>query len=256
MATAINVQSGSEMAPGEWEARVDLAAAYRLVALYGWDDLIFTHISAHVPGSGNKRFLINPFGMLFDEITASSLVKIGLDGERAEAGTQPVNPAGFLIHGAVHEARADVGCVIHLHTDATVAVSILEEGLEALSQNSLIPASGIAYHDYEGFVLSEAEKHRLVASLGQRNFMILRNHGVLTCGETIADAFLRMFFLERACRIQLLAQSSGKALRPIGREVAASVAADFAAAGGSNPGNFVWPAMLRKLDRVSPGYAD
>src|SRR5207248_2865937 len=192
----------------EWQARVDLAAAYRLVALYGWDDLIFTHISARVPDT-DHHFLLNPYGMMFEEVTASSLVKIDLAGNKVMDSPYFINPAGFTIHGAVHEARADALCVMHLHTRHGIAVSGQKEGLLPLSQQAMFALSSLAYHDYEGLALDEEEKPRLVSDLGDNKFMILRNHGLLTIGRTAAEAFLGMFLLERACKIQILAQAGG-----------------------------------------------
>jgi ribulose-5-phosphate 4-epimerase/fuculose-1-phosphate aldolase len=188
----------SQVTAAEWRTRVDLAACYRLVALYGWDDLIFTHISARVPGP-ETHFLINPYGMMFDEITASSLVKIDLRGTKVSDSTYDINPAGFTIHSAVHEGRRDAHCVLHLHTTAGVAVSTQKDGLLPISQQSLFPLSALSYHAYEGVALNPEEKPRLVADLGDTNFMILRNHGLLTCGETVAEAFLNMFILQRSC---------------------------------------------------------
>src|SRR5882762_3423594 len=195
----------------EWQARVDLAAAYRLVAHYGWDDLVFTHISTRVPGP-EHHFLINPYGMMFDEITASSLVKVDLDGNIVMATSYQINPAGFTIHSAVHAAREDALCVIHLHTDYGIAVSAQQDGLLPLSQQALLALTSLAYHDYEGVALNEDEKPRLVRDLGDKTSMILRNHGLLTVGRTAAEAFLAMFLLERACKIQILAQSGGASL--------------------------------------------
>src|SRR4030088_2905965 len=187
----------------EWQARVDLAAAYRLVALYGWDDLIFTHISSRVPG-GEHHFLLNPYGMMFEEVTASSLVKVDLAGNKVTESPHQINPAGFTIHSAVHAAREDALCVMHLHTDYGIAVSAQKDGLLPLSQQSLFALASLAYHDYEGLALNEDEKSRLVADLGNKTDMILRNHGLLTLGKTAAEAFLSMYILERACRIQIL----------------------------------------------------
>ena len=189
---AVDVRS--QVSAEEWQVRVDLAACYRLVALHGWDDLVFTHITARVPGS-DHHFLINPYGMLFDEVTASSLVKVDLEGSKVMASAYEINPAGFTIHSAVHAAREDAQCVIHLHTEAGVAVSAQKDGLLPLSQNALFPMASLAYHDYEGIALREDEKARLVRDLGERSFMILRNHGTLTVGRSVADAFLFMFVL-------------------------------------------------------------
>src|SRR5438552_11502723 len=197
-----------EMSEQEWQARVDLAAAYRLVAHYGWDDLIFTHLSARVPGP-EHHFLINPYGMFFEEITASSLVKVDLKGEKVMDSPFEINPAGFTIHSAVHEAREDAQCVIHLHTTEGVAVSCQKEGLLPISQQSLYPLMGLAYHDYEGVALNPEEKVRLVRDLGDQHSMILRNHGLLTCGASVADAFLFMYILQKACEVQIRAQAGG-----------------------------------------------
>ncbi|MDQ1708468.1 MAG: hypothetical protein QOJ88_1679, partial [Pyrinomonadaceae bacterium] len=201
MSTAEKQTSVNEAIPEqEWQVRVDLAAAYRLVAHYGWDDLIFTHLSARVPGP-DHHFLINPYGMMFDEITASSLVKINLQGEIVAPSPHFINPAGFTIHSAVHAARADALCVMHLHTDYGIAVSAQAQGLLPISQQSLFALSSLAYHEYEGLALNQDEKARLVADLGDKSNMILRNHGLLTVGRTAAEAFLAMYMLERACRI-------------------------------------------------------
>src|SRR5712691_193398 len=198
----------------EWQVRVDLAAAYRLVAHYGWDDLIFTHLSVRAPGP-EHHFLINPYGMMFEEITASSLVKVNLEGQIVMSSPYFINPAGFTIHSAVHAAREDALCVIHLHTDYGVAVSAQKNGLLPVSQQSLFALASLAYHEYEGLALNEEEKPRLVSDLGTRNSLILRNHGLLTVGSTVAEAFLSMFILERACKIQILAQSGGAELLPV-----------------------------------------
>jgi ribulose-5-phosphate 4-epimerase/fuculose-1-phosphate aldolase len=239
----------------EWQLRIDLAAAYRLVAHYGWDDLVFTHISARVPGP-EHHFLLNPYGMMFDEITASSLVKVDLDGNVVGEVSYPVNPAGFTIHSAVHAAREDALCVIHLHTDYGIAVSALKGGLLPISQQSLFILTSLAYHDYEGLALNEEEKPRLVADLGDKVHMILRNHGLLTVGRTPADAFLAMYMLERACKIQILAQSAGEELVRVPESVLAQVPAQVAAVTRGGGGRFVWPGLLRKLDRIDPSYKE
>ncbi|HTN26424.1 MAG TPA: class II aldolase/adducin family protein [Burkholderiales bacterium] len=244
----------SSVTAAEWRVRVDLAACYRLVAHYGWDDLIFTHISARVPGP-ETHFLINPYGMMFDEITASSLVKIDLKGNKIAESAYDVNPAGFTIHSAVHEGRHDAHCVLHLHTTAGVAVSAQKDGLLPISQQSLFPLSALSYHAYEGIALNPEEKPRLVADLGQANFMILRNHGLLTCGETIAEAFLYMFILQRACEVQVMAQSSGKELIAIPQAILAGVQAMSKSVTRGTGARLAWPGLLRKLDRVNPGYA-
>ena len=239
----------------EWQVRVDLAAAYRLVADYGWDDLVFTHISARVPGP-EHHFLINPYGMMFEEITASSLVKVDLDGRIVMDSEYSINPAGFVIHSAVHAAREDALCVMHLHTDYGIAVSAQEKGLLPISQQSLFVLASLGYHDYEGLALNDEEKPRLVADLGRKTFMILRNHGLLTVGPSVADAFLSMFLLERACRIQILAQSGGGKLVPIDPRVFAQIPAQEQVVTQGGGGRLVWPGLLRKLDRLNADYAD
>ena len=244
-----------EVSEQEWQARIDLAAAYRLVALYGWDDLIFTHLSARVPGP-EHHFLINPYGMMFEEITASTLVKINLQGEIVTPSPYFINPAGFTIHSAVHAAREDALCVIHLHTDYGIAVSAQKEGLRPISQQSLFSLASLAYHEYEGLALNEAEKSRLVADFGNKSSMILRNHGLLTVGKTAAEAFLSMYILERACRIQILAQSGGETLLPVSEPILASVAAQLGAVTVGQGAQLTWPGLLRKLDRIDPSYRD
>jgi ribulose-5-phosphate 4-epimerase/fuculose-1-phosphate aldolase len=237
----------------EWKARVDLAAAYRIVALYGWDDLVFTHISMRIPGP-EHHFLINPYGLLFEEITASSLVKIDLDGNILEPTPYFINPAGFTIHSAIHAAREDAQCVMHLHTDAGVAVSAQKRGLLPISQTAMAAFGDLAYHDYEGVALELDERERLVADLGTRSFMMLRNHGTLTCGDSVATAFLRMFYLERACKMQVLAQAGGELLEcreELQNIVTGQTKPVFNAAFG---GALAWPAVLRRVDRQLPGF--
>src|SRR2546423_11077216 len=239
----------------EWQARVDLAAAYRLVALYGWDDLIFTHISARVPGS-EHHFLLNAYGMMFEEVTASSLIKIDLEGSKVLESPYFINPAGFTIHSAVHAAREDALCVMHLHTDYGIAVSAQKEGLLPLSQQAMFPLSSLAYHDYEGLALNEAEKPRLVDDLGDKKHMILRNHGLLTVGKTAAEAFLSMYILERACRIQILAQSGGARLHSVPDPVIDVTAKQLSAVTVGQGAELTWPGLLRKLDRIDSSYRD
>ena len=241
-----------QVSPEEWRVRVDLAACYRLVAHYGWDDLVFTHISVRVPGTAH--FLINPYGFFFEEITASSLVKVNLAGEKVMDSPYQINPAGFVIHSAIHENRADAHCVLHLHTDAGVAVSCRREGLLPLSQTSLFAYSSLAYHDYEGIALSSEEKIRLVADLGEKNFLILRNHGTLTVGPTVADAFLSMYTLERACRMQIMAQYGGAELIPIPTPIVKGIAKQIQVVTAGMGGGLCWPGLLRKLDRLDPSY--
>lgn len=243
------------VSPEEWQARVDLAAAYRLVAHYGWDDLVFTHISARVPGP-EHHFLINPYGMMFEEITASSLVKVDLSGRIVLDSEYQINPAGFTIHSAVHAAREDALCVMHLHTEYGIAVSAQQEGLQPISQQSLFVLASLGYHDYEGLALNEEEKPRLVADLGNKTFLILRNHGLLTVGPSVADAFLSMFLLERACRIQILAQSGEGKLIPVSAEILKQIPAQESVVTKGGPGKLVWPGLLRKLDRSGANYHD
>ena len=239
----------------EWQARVDLAAAYRLVALYGWDDLIFTHLSARVPGP-EHHFLLNPYGMLFEEVTASSLVKVDLDGNKVMDSPYFINPAGFTIHSAVHGAREDALCVIHLHTINGIAVSAQKDGLLPLSQQSLFALASLAYHDYEGLALDDEEKPRLVSDLGNNTFLILRNHGLLTIGKSPAEAFLLMFTLERACEIQVLAQSGGCELVPVAAPVIAKTAKQLSVVTMGQGGQLAWPGLLRKLDRIDGSYRE
>jgi ribulose-5-phosphate 4-epimerase/fuculose-1-phosphate aldolase len=237
----------------EWQTRIELAAAYRLVALYGWDDLVFTHISARVPNTENE-FLINPYGFLFDEITASSLVKIDLEGNKLLDSPHFINPAGFTIHSAIHSARHDVECVLHIHSLHGVAVSTQKEGLLPISQQSILPLSSLSYHDYEGIALNEEEKPRLVADLGTNNFLILRNHGLLTCGRSAAEAFLFMYILESACRIQILAQSGSKDLITVPAPIIAGARAQVEAVTKGMSADLVFPALLRKLDKIDDSY--
>lgn len=242
-----------QVTQAEWQTRVDLAAAYRLVALYGWDDLIFTHISARVPGP-EHHFLLNPYGMMFDEVTASSLVKIDLAGNKVVESPYFINPAGFTIHSAVHAARADALCVMHLHTNYGIAVSAQKEGLLPISQQSMFPLSSLAYHDYEGLALNENEKPRLVSDLGKKNYLILRNHGLLTIGKTAAEAFLSMYILESACRIQILAQSGGGELHRVPEPIIGLTAKQMSAVTVGQGAELAWPGLLRKLDRLDPTY--
>jgi len=239
----------------EWQARVDLAAAYRLVSLYGWDDLIFTHISARVPG-GEHHFLLNPYGMMFEEVMASSLVKIDLQGNKVMESPYFINPAGFTIHSAVHQAREDALCVMHLHTRNGIAVSAQKDGLLPLSQQAMFALGSLAYHDYEGLALDEEEKPRLVADFEDKKYLILRNHGLLTIGRTVAEAFLGMFLLERACEIQILAQSGGSELSPIPKEIIRRVASQMDAVTIGMGATLTWPGLLRKLDRLDPSFRE
>lgn len=238
----------------ERQTRVDLAACYRLVAAYGWDDLVFTHISAKIPDVENQ-FLINPYGMMFEEITASSLVKIDIDGNKLDADNPyPINPAGFVIHSAIHAARCDAKCVMHLHTPNGIAVSAQKNGVLALSQQSMFVLGSLAYHDYEGVALNDDEKPRLVSDMGDKKFLMLRNHGLLTVGETIADAFLAMYLFEATCMIQLRAQAGGAALITIPQIILQNARMQSKAVTKGLGGQLVWPALLRKLDRQDASY--
>ena len=244
-----------QVSAAEWAVRTDLAAAYRLVAHYGWDDLVFTHLSARVPGP-EHHFLINPYGMLFEEITASSLVKVDLGAKKVMASPFDINPAGFTIHSAVHEARDDAQCVMHLHTVDGVAVSCQKEGLRPVSQQSLFPLSNLAYHGYEGLALNPEEKARLVSDLGRNHFMILRNHGLLTCAPTVADCFLNMYILQKACEVQIRAQAGGGELIPVPTPIIEGIRKNADIVMKQSGGMIAWPALLRMLDRNSGGWRD
>ncbi|MBI1186884.1 MAG: class II aldolase [Alphaproteobacteria bacterium] len=239
----------------ELTLRRDLAALYRLVALEGWDDLIFTHISARAPGP-DHHFLINPFGAMFEEITASSLVKIDLDGRPVDQPDAVVNPAGFVIHSAIHMARDDAQCVIHLHTSDGAAVSAKACGLLPVTQHAMMVAGELAYHGYEGIAFDLEERERLVADLGDKHCMLLRNHGTLAVGPSCAAAWLVMYFLERACTMQIRAQGAGDPLEQPNQGVAEKVHAQSASLFDGRAGAFTWPALLRKLDRIDPSYRD
>ncbi|MFM2120913.1 MAG: hypothetical protein RL722_2381 [Pseudomonadota bacterium] len=239
----------------EWALRVDLAAAYRLVALHGWSDAVFTHISARIPGP-EHHFLINPYGQLFEEITASSLVKVDQHCHKLSDSPYPVNPAGFTIHSCIHEVRADAGCVLHTHTRAGVAVSAQKAGVLPISQQSTFVLASLAYHDYEGVALRDEEKPRLQRDLGNANYLMLRNHGLLTVGRTIADAFLAMYTFENTCRIQIDAQAGGGELVHVHPSILQGLAEVFTKVTAGMGAGIVWPAMLRKLDRIDPSYRD
>jgi len=235
----------------EWKARVDLAALYRLVALFGWDDMIYTHISARVPGP-EHHFLINPYGLFFDEITASSLIKIDLEGAVLQQTPYFINPAGFTIHSAIHAARDDAHYVMHLHSDQGVAVSAQQEGLLPLSQHALAVLPRLAYHDYEGIALNHDERERLVADLGDKSVMLLRNHGTLAVGKTAADCWIGMFYLERACKQQVMALSVGRDNVLLAPKASQDQVREQVSRGMG--GGLAWPGCLRRLDRESPGY--
>jgi ribulose-5-phosphate 4-epimerase/fuculose-1-phosphate aldolase len=239
----------------EWEVRVNLAAAYRLVALHGWDDLVFTHISARVPGP-EHHFLINPYGMMFEEITASSLIKIDLEGNKVMDSPYEINPAGFTIHSCIHAAREDVSCIVHIHSLNGVAISAQKDGVLPISQQSLFVLSSLAYHDYEGVALNPGEQPRLVKDLGKKTYLMLRNHGLLTVGASPADAFLYMYLFEAACMIQVRAQSGGKELIQIPGPILEGIRLAARQVTRGMGGSLVWPGLLRKLDRVNSGYQD
>jgi ribulose-5-phosphate 4-epimerase/fuculose-1-phosphate aldolase len=246
-----------QLSPEEWQQRVDLAAAYRLVALFGWDDLVFTHISARVPGPGGEHtgeFLINPYGLMFEEITASSLVKVDRNGTKLDDSPFDVNPAGFVIHSAVHEARHDAGCVLHVHSLNGIAVSAQKGGVLPLSQQSIFVLASLGYHDYEGVALRDDEKPRLVADLGQARHLMLRNHGLLTVGNTVADAFLAMYLFETVCTIQVRAQAGGGELVTVDPRIIAGATQQAAAVTKGLGAQLTWPGLLRRLDRRLPGY--
>ena len=246
-----------QVSPEEWAIRIDLAAAYRLVALYGWDDLIFTHLSARVPGP-EHHFLINPYHLMFEEMTASALVKIDVEGKKVMDTPVIVNEAGFVIHSAIHMAREDAGAVMHLHTPHGQAVSAMEFGLLPHTQTAMIARHGVAYHEYEGIATDLEERERLVEDLGTKNAMILRNHGTLAVGETVADCFLRLYFLERACEAQVHMLSAGyDHLYNPPQGTPEKVEGQSTGQGMKMISEMLaWPALLRKLDRTNPGYRD
>ena len=242
----------AQVSAEEWQTRVDLAAAYRLVALFKWDDLVFTHISARVPGT-EDQFLINPYGLMFEEITASSLVKIDLQGNKLEDSDYPVNPAGFTIHSAVHAVRHDAHCVLHVHSLNGVAVSAQKCGVLPISQQSIFVVGNLGYHDYEGVALRDDEKPRLVKDLGTNNFLMLRNHGLLTVGKSIAEAFQAMYLFETVCTIQVRAQAGGELIQ-VNPEIIATARQQSAVATKGQGASLTWPGLLRRLDRQNPGY--
>ncbi len=248
-----SVSVKSRCSPEEWKARVELAALYRLVALYGWDDMIFTHISARVPGP-EHHFLINPYGYFFDEITASSLVKVDLDGNIVEPTEYMINPAGFTIHSAIHAAREDAKFVLHVHTDAGIAVAATKEGLLPISQHALIVLPNLAYHDYEGIALDLGERERLVQDIGNKNALMLWNHGTLSVGETAAQCWMTIFYLERACAIQVMASAQGREHIRLAPDDAIETVKQQQAMASGIGAMLAWPGCLRKLDRESPGY--
>ena len=244
-----------QVSAAEWQQRVDLAACYRLVALYGWDDLIFTHISARVPGP-EHHFLINPYGLMFNEVTASNLVKVNLHGQKVGESPYDINPAGFTIHSAVHAARDDADCVLHVHSVNGVAVSAQEEGVLPLSQHSIFVLSSLAYHDYEGVALEADEKPRLVRDLGNKRFLMLRNHGLLTVGRSVAEAFVAMYFFETSCMMQVRAMAGGAPLRRISNAIVDGAQRQLEAVTRGAGFGLAWPALLRRLDATAAGYAE
>jgi len=251
----MNIASLREVVSAEeWQLRVDLAACYRLVALYGWSDLVFTHISARVPGP-EHHFLINPYGLMFDEITASSLVKVDQACNKVIDSPFPVNPAGFTIHSCIHELREDVVCVLHTHSRAGVAVSAQKCGVLPISQQSTFVLASLGYHDYEGVALRDDEKPRLQRDLGTNNFLLLRNHGLLTVGRSVPDAFLSMYTFENTCRIQIDAQGGGELVQ-IDTAILGGMAQVMKTVTAGQGANIAWPALLRKLDRTDPSYKD
>lgn len=237
----------------EYAARVDLAAAYRLFAALGWHELIYNHITVKIPGT--EHFLINPFGLMYREVTASNLVKVDIEGHIIDDSIYPINPAGFVVHAAVHRVRHDLGCVIHTHTTAGLAVACQRDGLLPISFPAMFYTDRMAYHDFEGITIDEAECGRLAASLGDRYAMILRNHGLLACGRTIGDAFAEIYHLQRACEVQIAAQSAGAPLLFPDQSIGLKAAAQhdgLARTGSQN--QVLWQAMVRWMDDVDPSY--
>ncbi|MBX3560365.1 MAG: class II aldolase/adducin family protein [Sphingomonas sp.] len=244
-----------QVSPEEWKIRVDLAAAYRLVAYFGWDDLIFTHLSARVPGP-EHHFLLNPYQLMFEEVTASSLVKVDMNGNPVAPTPFITNAAGFTIHSALHMAREDAQSVMHLHTPNGQAVAAHAGGLLPLTQTAMVIREEIAYHDYEGIAVDLSERERIIADLGTKSAMIFRNHGTLTVGETVGEAFLKLYFLERACEAQVLALSAGETNLNNPPQGAPQVAAEQGRASLKMGANLLaWPALLRKAYRLDPGFA-
>ena len=240
--------------PEEWALRVDLAAAYRMVAHYGWDDLIFTHLSVRIPGP-EHHFLMNPYQLMFEEVTASALIKIDMDGNPVDPTPFITNPAGFTIHSAIHMARDDAQAVMHLHTPHGQAVSAHGEGLLPLTQTAMLARGDMAFHDYEGVAVDLDERERLVADLGTKTSMLLRNHGTLTVGKTVGEAFLRMYFLERACEAQIYALSAGADISNPPQGAPEVAAAQGLATIPIGANLLAWPALKRKAYRLDPGFA-
>jgi ribulose-5-phosphate 4-epimerase/fuculose-1-phosphate aldolase len=246
--------------PTEWDLRVQLAAAYRIIDHLGWSELIWTHTTVRVPGP-EHHFLINPYGLRFDEVCASNLVKVDMHGNIVGDQNQEINPAGFVIHSAIHMTRPDAQCIMHTHTTAGMAIAALQEGLLPISMYSLGYYDRVAYHDFEGPSLNLDERRRLAENLGAKHLLILKTHGLLTCGQTVAQAFVRMFRLERACQVQLAAQCTGSALIFPPKEIcelSAELSDDFLVAEGSkgysrNP-NPEFAAMVRLMDKKDPSF--
>ncbi|MDH3640647.1 MAG: class II aldolase/adducin family protein [Gammaproteobacteria bacterium] len=252
-ATAIEMpDTRTQVSAEEWQVREDLACLYRLVADYGWDDMLFTHLSARVPGP-EHHFLLNPLGMMFEEVTASSLVKVDAEGNKVLDTPFDINPAGFTIHSAVHLAREDAKCVMHLHTDDGVAVSAQEGGLLPITQHAM-SVGEIAYHDYEGVALDLDERQRIVNDLGDGQFMILRNHGTLTVGGSCADAFMAMYYLERACTMQIKALAGGVPICQPPQGSAQKAAAQTRMLFDGSVGPLAWTTLMRKMDRLDPSF--
>ena len=252
------ISKENNMTEAEHRTRVDLAAAFRLVDLYGWSDMLATHLSARIPGP-DEHFLINPVGMMFEEMTASCLVKVDIDGNILSESEFGINPAGYTIHSAVHMGRKDAGCVMHTHTAAGLGVATQKSGLLPLTQMALAVIAQTGYHDYEGPAFDLRERDRLINDLASNNVLILRNHGLLTVGKTVAEAFVWLFRAERACRFQLSFQQAGAPAQEIPKEVqdiSIERSKKAISASGHRPiGQFEWPALLRKLNRENPGYA-
>ncbi len=265
MATSLNykaeVREGYQdvpMSAEEWTMRVDLAAIYRLAAMHGWNDLIYTHISARLPGP-DDHFLLNPFGVRFDEIKASDFLRVDIEGRTLDPTPHRVHRAGFVVHSAVHAARPDVTCVLHCHTRSGMAVSVMKEGLMPLTQISMMFHGRTGYHESEGIVLDNAERARMAADLGDNIILILRNHGLLVTGSSVAECYSRMYFLDQACKTQVDIMASGCELIYPAPGVAESVAAASAEKNADGLGNaelFEWPAMLRMLDRIDPRFRE
>lgn len=253
MGALADMQVREQVSAAEWDLRVELAACYRMIAHLGWDDLVFTHISGRVPGE-DGHFLLNPYGLMFEEVTASSLVKLDIDGNKVMPSSYDIIPAGYTIHSAVHAARADAHCVIHLHTPEGVAVSCQKGGLRPISQTALYALASIAYHPYEGVALEAEEKERLQADLGRAKMMILENHGLLTCGRSVGDAFLAMFTLQRACEVQVMAQAGGGGLIEIPDAILNGIGAQVKQTLGDSGSGRVWPAIMRKMERLDPSF--